>query len=296
MSRQNRRSLGLSAKKRALFNALLDKEGVVSSVQTITRREQSGPCVLSFAQQRLWFLDQMEPNSSFYNVPFVLTLSGELNIEALERSLTEIIRRHEVLRTSFRMIDGQPMQVVNTPPPVKLQVHDLSHLPEAGRVPEAKRVTRDEAQRPFSLADDSLLRFMLMRLGEQEHKLLLTIHHIVADAWSIAILARELHALYGAYAAGEESPLPELPIQYADYAVWQREWLQDKRLEQQLDYWKGQLAEVPLIEIPTDFPRPVARGYRGKLTNHLFGKSVSDGLNTLCQREGVTLFMTLLAA
>src|SRR5918999_2287286 len=221
------RTLGFSANKRALLDAMLNEEGVASShTQTIPQRKDRNACVLSFGQQRLWFLDQMEPDNSSYNIPFAFRLSGHLDKLALERSLTEIVRRHEALRTNFPVINGEPKQVVGAVLTLTLTTTDLSDLPEVERQSRVERLIREEAQRPFDLTHGLLLRASLLRVGSDEHILQLTMHHIAADAWSVGVFSRELTKLYHAYSNGEPSPLEELPIQYADFAVWQRERLE----------------------------------------------------------------------
>ncbi|HSL71820.1 MAG TPA: condensation domain-containing protein, partial [Longimicrobiales bacterium] len=252
---------------------------------------------LSFAQQRLWFLDQMEPGSALYNIPAAVRLRGVLNVEALERTLSEVVRRHEVLRTHFAGVDGEPVQVIEPPQEVRLAVTDLSMLDEAERAAETQRLVAEESARPFDLANGPLLRMSLLRLGEAEHVALVTMHHIVSDGWSIGVLVREVAALYTAYVRGEESPLEELPIQYADFAHWQRNWLQGDVLAAQLDYWHDELAGAPaFIDLPIDKPRPPVQTFRG--AHHPFQLSVelSAQLRDLSRRHGSTLFMTLLAA
>jgi len=252
---------------------------------------------LSFAQQRLWFLDQLKPGNSTYNIPAAMRLRGPLNVAALEQSLNEIVRRHEALRTTFASVEGQPIQIISPPEPFTLSIADLRQLPETEREPEARRLATEEARRPFDLAQGPLLRTTLLRLGEEEHVLLLTMHHIVSDGWSMGILFRELSTLYEAFSAGKPSPLPELPIQYADFAVWQLQWLQGEVLEAQLAYWRKQLAGAPsMLELPTDRPRPTVQTYRGDRQSVVLSKTLSEALKALSQGEGVTLFMTLLAA
>ncbi len=248
---------------------------------------------LSFAQQRLWFLDQLEPGSSFYHIPAAVRLRGTLDLTALEQSFREVIRRHESLRTRFGVVNGVPVQVIDEAPEFSLRVLDLSTVAEA----EVRRVAMEESQRPFDLAAGPLLRAVVLRLSEQEHVLLCTMHHIISDGWSIGVLIRELTTLYEAYVKGEPSPLPELGIQYADYAHWQREWLQGEVLEQQLNYWKQQMAGAPaVLELPTDYPRPAVQTFRGAHQSLSLSAELTTGLKALTQREGVTLFMTLLAA
>jgi amino acid adenylation domain-containing protein/non-ribosomal peptide synthase protein (TIGR01720 family) len=252
---------------------------------------------LSFAQQRLWFLDQLEPNSPFYNIPSAVRLRGRLDVPALERSINEIIRRHEVLRTNFRSVDGRPAQVISPSLELSLTVEDLSGLPESERETEVHRRAVEEARRAFNLANDPLIRVVLLRLAEEEHVVLLTVHHIVSDGWSTGIFIEEIAALYDAFSNGRPSPLPDLPIQYADFASWQRQWLQGEVLEEQLAYWKQQLAgSPPVLELPTDYPRPSVQTFRGAIQEVKFPKDLSEALKKVGRDEGVTLFMTLLAA
>ena len=257
---------------------------------------RGGELPLSFAQQRLWFIDRLEPGSSVYNFPAAVRLTGPLNVAALEQSLDEIVRRHEALRTTFAIVDGRPVQVIAPLLRLTLPVVDLQMLPERDRELEVKRLAIEEAQRPFDLAEGPLLRATVLRLGEHEHVGLLTMHHIVADGWSTGILIRELAILYESYCSARPSPLPELTIQYADFAHWQREWLTGEILESQLIYWKQHLAGAPLLELPTDHPRPATQTFRGAYQSLVLPKTVGDGLKALSRREGVTLFMTLLAA
>ena len=255
------------------------------------------PLPLSFAQQRLWFLDQLEPDAAAYNIPAALRLRGPLDAAALQRSLSEIVRRHEALRTTFAVLHDEPRQLIHPPRPVELPLFDLSALGAAEREREARRLVGAEAVRPFDLAGGPLLRAGLVRLGEEEHVALLTMHHIVSDGWSIGVLVKEVAALYEAYSTGHESPLAELEIQYADYAVWQRGWLQGAVLEEQLSYWREQLAGAPaVLDLPTDRVRPRIRSYQGAAHGFALGKELSRALKELSQRESVTLFMTLLAA
>ncbi|MBA3356383.1 MAG: amino acid adenylation domain-containing protein, partial [Pyrinomonadaceae bacterium] len=258
---------------------------------------RDGNLPLSFAQQRLWFLDQLEPNSSFYNMPQAIRMSGPLDTQALRKTLTAIAARHESLRTSFTMTDGDPVQVIAPAMSVELPVVDLSDLSESEREAEARRLATEEARRPFDLEHGPLLRATLLRLFEEEHVLLLNMHHIVSDGWSMGVLFRELGTLYQAFSIGNPSPLPELPIQYGDYAVWQREWLAGERLEQQLSYWKEQLSGAPpILNLPADHPRPAAQSYRGTRQSVRLSKKVTERLKALTQQEGSTLFTTMLAA
>ncbi len=251
---------------------------------------------LSFAQQRLWFLEQLIPNNPFYNIPLALHLTGSLNQAALEQTFSEIVRRHETLHTTVVMQSGQPVQVINPILTIPLPVIDLRQLPQAEREIQARRLTTQEAQRPFNLSTDLLLRVKLLWLDETEYILLLTMHHIGSDGWSIGVLSQEIAALYTAFASNQPSPLPKLPIQYADFAYWQRQWLQGEVLEKQLDYWQKQLDGISMLNLPTDRPRLAAQTYQGARQPLQLSKSLSEALLALGQQEGVTLFITLLAA
>jgi amino acid adenylation domain-containing protein len=248
---------------------------------------------LSYAQQRLWFLDQLEPNSSFYNIPAAVRLRGSLDLAALEQSFREVIRRHEALRTTFAVVNGVPVQLIDEAPEFTLAALDLGTFDEA----EVRQVATAESQQPFDLSTGPLLRASVLRLSEQEHVLLCTMHHVISDGWSMGVLIKELTTLYEAYATGQQSPLPELELQYADYAHWQREWLQGEVLDRQLNYWKQQLAGAPaVLELPADYPRPAVQSFRGAHQSLMLSLDLSNGLQALSQQEGVTLFMTLLAA
>jgi len=253
---------------------------------------------LSFAQQRLWFLDQLEPGSSFYNIFDTLSFVGPTDVPALEQSLNEIVRRHEVLRTTFANVLGKPVQVIAPDLKLPLPVVDLRRLSEEERDAETTRLSAEEYERPFELSRGPLVRGKLLRLGKQESVLLLTMHHIVSDGWSLGVLSRELRSLYEAFSTGRPSPLPDLPIQYADFTLWQREWLQGEVLAAQLNYWEKQLAGVPsVIKLPTDRARPSVHNFQQGANQWLkLPKPLAASLKALSQREGVTLFMTLLAA
>ncbi|WP_164002997.1 non-ribosomal peptide synthetase, partial [Pyxidicoccus caerfyrddinensis] len=258
---------------------------------------RDGALPLSFAQQRLWFLDQLEPGSAFYNVPSVVKLTGQLDVDALEKSFRELVRRHESLRTTFRTEAGAPVQIISTEPALVIVREDLSRLPEADRAQSTQRWVEEEVERPFNLAQGPLLRTALVKLSEQEHVLVLVMHHIVSDGWSMGILVREMVALYEAYAQGRQPALPELAVQYADYAVWQREWLKGEVLEAQLAYWKQQLTGAPqALELPTDKPRPAVQSFRGDTRSFQWSKGLWEAVKTLAQQEGATPFMVLLAA
>ncbi|HEV8577638.1 MAG TPA: amino acid adenylation domain-containing protein [Thermoanaerobaculia bacterium] len=251
---------------------------------------------LSFAQQRLWFLDRLEPGSPFYNVPSAVRLQGDLDSAALEAAFHEIVRRHEALRTRFRESAGRPVQLAIESVSVPLPILDLTALPAPQREAEAARLAKAEARRPFDLQSVPLLRLTLLRLAAGEHLLLGVFHHIVSDGWSIGVFLRETADLYRAFANGEPSPLPPLPLQYADFALWQRGWLAGEALERQVEFWRGRLAGVPPLELPADRPRPAIPAYRGARRPVDLDPALAAGVSDLARREGATLFMTLLAA
>ncbi|MET0622970.1 MAG: amino acid adenylation domain-containing protein [Pyrinomonadaceae bacterium] len=289
----------LSAAKRALLERRLrGQRDEASEAQSIRPRAGRGPSPLSFAQQRLWFIDQLEPGKPIYNIPLPLRLNGPLKVEALRHALNEIVRRHDALRTTFAVgPDLEPVQSIAPSLELSLRVEDLSGLPGPEREAEAVRLATCEAQRPFDLERGPLLRARLLRLGTEEHVLLFTMHHIVSDGWSMGVLVKEVAQLYEAFAEGRESPLPPLAIQYADFAEWQREWLHGEVLEAQLAYWKGKLGgELPVMELPADRPRPPVPSFRGGFEVFKLSPEVTEGLRSLSHRTGGTLFMTLLAA
>ena len=252
---------------------------------------------VSFAQQRLWFIEQFNPGSSAYNIPFAIRLEGSFDARALESSLNEIIRRHEILRTTFMFVDGQPVQVISPSQTLTMPVVDLSGLRTAEREAELWRLSTAEARRTFNLTQGPLFRVTLLRLSEEECVVLLSMHHIVSDGWSIGILIQEIAELYQAYSKGRPASLPALPIQYADFAHWQRHWMQGEVLAAELSYWKKQLEGAPpILELPTDRPRPAVQSFRGAQQSFTLSKRLSDSLKALTNAEGVTMFMTLLAA
>ena len=266
-------------------------------VQPLLPIPHSGNIPLSFAQARLWFLDQLQPNSAFYNIPTALRLSGQLNVTALESNINEIIRRHEALRTNFTTIEGQPIQVIASTLELKLLFVDLQNLPFDEREVEAQRLATNEAQQPFDLEREPLVRVMVLQLGSSEYVFLLIVHHIIFDGWSTGVFIRELAALYEAKCTGKPLILPELPVQYADFAVWQRHWLTGEVLETQLNYWKQQLKDAPtLLELPTDRLRPAVQTFRGTHQYIALSLELSEALAELSKGTGVTLFMTLYAA
>ncbi|HEX2188796.1 MAG TPA: condensation domain-containing protein, partial [Longimicrobiaceae bacterium] len=255
------------------------------------------PLPLSFAQQRLWFIHQLDPRSPAYNMPSPLRLRGRLDPAVLRRALAELVRRHESLRTVFRVVDGEPVQLVRPAGPARLPQVDLRGLRGEEREAALQRLARGEAMRPFDLAAGPLLRALLLRAGEEDWGLLFTMHHVVSDGWSMGVLTREVSVLYEAFAADRPSPLPEPRVQYADYAVWQRGWLSGDVLEAQLAWWRERLAGAPpLLEVPTDRPRPQVAGEQAGQRAVALSPETSGALRALGRREGATLFMTLLAA
>lgn len=251
---------------------------------------------LSFGQQRLWFLDQLDPGNSAYNSAGGLRFRGVLNVEALQRALDEIVARHEVLRTTFRTVNGTPMQVVHRPTPLELRRVDLSGIGARDRENELKKLATESAEQSFDLATGPLLRGTLVRLAEEEHALLLTVHHIINDGWSVGVFSRELAVLYESFVAGKPSPLPELPIQYGDFSEWQREYLKGEVLENHLKYWTQQLGGAPPLDLPTDRPRPSTQTFRGAELVFRFDRDLSTQVKQFSTAEGVTPFITLLAA
>ena len=293
----------LTPEQRALLSLRLRKKASQANrqpqVASIPRASRANALPLSFAQQRLWFLRQLEGAgaASAYTVPAIIRAAGHLNLTALEQALTEVIRRHETLRTSFRLSDDAPVQVINDLQPLQLSVTDLGGLPLHEREAEAMRLSTEAAQQHFDLEYGPLLRASLLRLTPAEHVLLLAMHHIISDGWSMGVLVREVTALYEAYSSSQSSPLPELSLQYGDYAVWQRQWLQGAILDEQLQYWRKQMVGAPpILELPKDRPRPPIQTFNGaqlpvQLSSHMTGQ-----LNELCHREEVTQYMLLLAA
>jgi len=298
-SHSKQQPLKISSKRLALLDAMLHKEGIESTApQRIPRRtERNRSLPLSFAQQRLWFIDQLEPESIAYTIPAAIRLTGKLNVGALERTLTEVIRRHEVLRTTIRVVDGEPQQVVGAAEALSLPVIDLREIAAAEIEAAVKKLVAGEVSRPFDLARGPLLRVSLLEMGPEEHIVVFVMHHIISDGWSMGVLVRELSALYKAYEEGAESGLAELPIQYADYAVWQREWLQGAVLAEQLGYWKEQLRDAPtVLELPTDRARPAVQSYRGARQSVQLSRDLTEQLKQVSRAADVTLFMLLMGA
>ena len=265
-------------------------------IPPIQRVSRDGELPLSFAQERLWYLDQLEPGNPAYNCPAAIRFAGPLNAAILEKSFDQVLQRQEILRTTIANVEGIPIQNISPLKSFTLPIEDLRHLPKMQREAAVKRRFAEEAQRPFNLAQGPLLRASLLRVEGEVHVLLLTVHHIVCDEWSMGLLFRELSSIYEAASIGKVSPLSELPIQYADFAIWQRQWLQGEIFETQRAYWKQQLADLPVLELPADRPRPSVQNYRGATRSTVLAHSLTSALKELSLREGVTLFMTLLAA
>ncbi|HVH12150.1 MAG TPA: condensation domain-containing protein, partial [Longimicrobium sp.] len=285
----------LSDAKRALREARL--RGLVVPADTIPRLAPGEDAPLSFAQERLWFLDRLQPGLSFHNMPEALRLPGPVDAEALERALGEVLRRHEVLRATIREVDGVATQVVAPFAGFALPVDDLSALPADAREAEMLRRVCEEGARPFDLGTGPLFRARLLRLADDDHVLVVCAHHIVTDGWSMGVLRRELAALYAAFRDGLPSPLPEPPIQYGDWAAWQRTRLRGPALAGHMAYWMERLAGAPeRIELPTDHPHSPMQRFRGGYARALFPVELTARLEALARGEGATLFMVLLAA
>ena len=284
------RLAGLSPEQRALLETRLKQAGLaLPEADGIPRRLPGVAAPLSFAQERLWFLEQLEPGT--YNVPETLRLTGPLQLEALRESFSHIVRRHEVFRATFPAANGQPQQMIASGLDVSLPITDLSALPQGERDLAARHLIREQARRPFDLERGPLFRISLLRLSPEEHILLLCLHHIICDAWSMEVLFRELGELYQALARGDRPVLPELPIQYSDYAHWQRRRLEREVLEDQLAYWRKQLAGAPItLALPTDYPRPAVRSYRGAKQSIDLSGSLTARLRALAQGEGCLLY------
>jgi acyl carrier protein len=261
----------------------------------IKRVSRLRPLPLSFAQQRLWFTDRLEPGTSAYNVPLAIRISGSLNIGVLRRTLSEVVQRHEVLRTTFAEIDGEPRQIIAPPSEVNLPLVDLCDLGIEEQEAALRFHLDEAAEQQFDLSCGPLIKAEILKMAEDEYVLILTMHHIVTDEWSMGVLVNEVGTLYEAFAAGRESPLADLPIQYADYAVWQRKRLQGEVLEELLDYWRVQLAGAPSLELPTDYSRAAEQSFRSASVPFVLTPQLTAALNEITRREGVTLFMTLLA-
>lgn len=280
---------------RTIEDLQLSAEGL--QAPPFTRVPREGDLPVSFAQQRLWFLDQLEPNNPTYNIPDVIRINGALNIAILQRCFDEIIRRHESLRTTFKTVEGKAIQVIAPALKLEIPVIDLQEIPESSRETEALERIQKSAKQPFDLSQGPLVRATVYQLAPEEFLVLLNMHHIISDGWSTGVLIKEVATLYQAFSQNMPSPLPELPFQYADFAHWQRNWLQGEVLEKQLGYWKKQLSGIPSrLELPTDFPRPAVQTASGAHENFTISAELTQSINQLSQQTGVTQFMILLAA
>ena len=302
MTDLSQRISALTPEQRALFEARLKQKGLrtdVTVVQTIPRRQDrdSATCPASIDQERLWFIDQLQPGNTAYNIFNASRIRGSLNVPIMERVINELIQRHEVLRTTLKSVDGLPVQVIAPELRITLEPVSLEHYQPAERYDEAVRLTTEEFARPFDLEKDPLVRVGLLRLAHDDYVLQVNMQHAITDRWSFAVFEKELAVLYQAFATGHPSPLPELPIQFADYAVWQRERMNGDEYKKDLEYWRHRLDGAPFVlDFPTDFPRPPIQNFRGARVYVSYPKSLLDGLKELSRREGVTMFMTLMAA
>ena len=296
MSKLTEQIADLSPQQRdvlALLLARKKREG--SYITPVSRTADTFP--LSFAQERLWFLSQLQQDSAVYNVSGGVRMAGPLSVTALERALNEVVRRHESLRTIIREIESGPVQIITSPQVFHMPKFDLRKVPESRREAEAQLLLANEAGKPFNVDGGPLFRATLLLLSAEEHILLLTMHHIISDGWSIGILVRELIELYEAFIDNRPSTLPDLPVQYIDFAVWHREWLQGEVLDKSIAYWKEKLAGVPsLLELPTDRPRPPSQSFSGKRHLLAISKELTESLKALAEQHNATLFMILLAA
>ena len=300
MSDINKKLASLSPEQRRLFLRRLKQtaqERGDAGGETITATPRDADDYqVSYAQERFWFLDQLVPGNPADHIPGTLRLAGRLDVSALERALAEVVRRHESLRTGFVAVEGKPRQVIVDDLELPLPKIDLRSTPAAERDAEVARLSIEHHHEPFDLEKPPLVRMALVELADDEHALLVSMHHIVSDGWSLGVMVREIMALYQAFRAGESSPLPELELQYADFAHWQRDWLQGEVLEEQLSYWRGQLADLPLLELPTDRPRPTFQSYEGARITFEVPDGLRDSLAAVGRRAGVTPFVVLLAA
>ncbi|MBD3184086.1 amino acid adenylation domain-containing protein [Candidatus Poribacteria bacterium] len=298
MSDLKERIAKLSPEKRALLEKLLmEKEAGKKEEQKIPKRETSEPCLLSFAQQRLWFLDQLQPQNPMYNIPLAIRMKGQLDRDTLSKTLNAILQRHEALRTRFESIDGNPVQVISEDQSLEIMPVDLSKNPDEEKEDALQKFLRRDILRPFDLSKDLMIRSTLVKMDDDEHVLLIVMHHIASDGWSMGVFWREFVELYRALSSGNDSSLPELPVQYADFALWQREWLKGDNMEKQLSYWREQLKGIPpILELPTDHPRPAMLDYWGERHPFAISHQLAESLKTLSRKHGGTLFMTLLTA
>ncbi|MBG1266528.1 non-ribosomal peptide synthetase, partial [Nostoc sp. WHI] len=295
IDRSSPQSNSFTEQKQELLKLLLKKKGIhIEQAATIPRRTESTPVQLSFAQQRLWFLNQMQEVNAVYNLASALHLTGTLNIKALEQAVNAVVERHEVLRSSFQIHNNSLVQIISPEANLNIVILDLRSQPSTEQI---EHLATLEAQLPFDLETSPLVRVTILQLKEESHVLLVTMHHIISDAWSTEIFIREITTLYQAFTQGKPSPLEELTIQYADFAHWQRQYLSGQVLETQLNYWQKQLANSPpLLELPSDRTRPAVQSFAGSTEQFQLDKQLTIKLISLSHSSGTTLFMTLLAA
>jgi amino acid adenylation domain-containing protein len=286
----------LADRKQELLDFLRANHDEIHIPPPIERRHGNTPAPLSFAQERIWFLEQLEPGGAVFNICRLSRLLGDLVIAALEASLNEVVRRHEALRSVIRVADGRPQQVAIPELELKLNVFDLQNYSATEREAELQACIREQSSRPFDFAVGGFLRSQLLRLSNEEHVLILTMHHIMSDAWSMGNLTREIWLFYDAFVNAKANPLVELPIQYSDFAFWQRNWLRGDLLDRQLDYWRKQLADAPILDLPTDRPRPSRQSFQGGRVQISLSQSLTASVNELSYRFNITPFMTLLAS
>ncbi len=288
----------LPPEKRELLEMMLLEQGVdLSQVLIVPQSRENNTFPLSFSQQRLWFLDKLEPGSPLYNIPAVLRLKGNLNISALEQSFQEVIKRHEVLRTIFSEENGEAVQVVSETFSFQINQIDLNTIPKTERDQTLQRYAAEESVKPFQLSSGPLLRVSLLSFSDSDHALLVTMHHIVSDNWSTGIFVHEIMQLYSAFVQGQQPQLPPLAVQYADFAAWQRKWFKGKTMDDQIAYWKQALQGIPpVLELPLDKPRPAYQTYNGDFKTFTVTNETTEGLKNLSRHQDVTMFMTLLSA
>ncbi len=300
MTDLSERIAALHPEKRALLSRRLLIEGRRPVARPITRQSQRGrPFPLSYGQRRLWFTQQLAPQSSLLNISGGLRMRVPLDLAALERSLAELVRRHESLRTTFTTLEGTPVQTVRPAASggMPLTTVDLRDRPAAEREAAMARHIEEDAARPFDLAEGPVVRALLVRFDDEDHALLVTVHHIVADGWSCGVMAREVLALYESFAQGRPSPLQVLPVQYADFAAWQQDQEQVEALADSVAYWRERLGGAPtVLEIPTDYRRPAVQSFRGARHTAVLPPDLVEAVKALAQAEGATPFMVLLAA
>ncbi|MEL4894315.1 amino acid adenylation domain-containing protein [Crocosphaera sp. Alani8] len=291
-----KRIAALPPEKRAIFEQQLKAKNIKIPQQTIPKRQDLQNSPLSLAQERLWFLHQLDPENPAYNIAIAWEFTGNLDYNILEKSFNEIIKRHESLRTKFMVLQGKPVVEIKPDLTIEIPKLNLKKLPEEQQKKEVKRLENKAAKRPFNLANGSLLRVWMLELSDKKFTILVVLHHIIADGWSRGVLLKELASFYKGFALRESVSLPDLSIQYSDFAAWQKKWLAGEELQGQLNYWKEKLADVSVLNLPTDYPRPNIPTLRGGIQSFTIEQPLTDSLKTLSRKHGVTLFMTLLAA